>query len=158
MVSLRTHAPNVLLSYLRGGEDDLADLAEELHEAAHGRPGHKFSKRRAAYLPQTPFPPVMWRNSCGRCRFWQEGGPGEPGTCHIVGREDDPFGGERIHPRGWCGFWMPPADEPAFAWFRERLHPDGASAVRGKYKPHLSGEEAPAVEIPITDGEGDDGG
>lgn len=137
-VSVLDHAPNVLLTYLLDGEEGLAEMADRLHRKAHDQPERKFSKRDALYLPQTPFPPLLWRNTCGRCRFWREGGPGQAGQCHIVGRKDDRFGGQRIHPRGWCGLWMPPQGEPAFAWLREQLNPDGASAVRGRYKPWLA--------------------
>lgn len=135
MVSPSTHWATVLRAYLRRGEAGLAEVAERLESTAHDLPDGKFDKDRALYLPQAPIPPTIWRTSCGRCRFWEEGGPGEPGRCHIVGREGDPFGGEAIHYRGWCAFWMPPAGEPPFAWIGERLHPDGKSAVRGVYDP-----------------------
>jgi hypothetical protein len=141
MVSPLTHAPTVLAAYLRDGEEGLAEVADRLEEAAHDRPNRKFSKRRALYLPQAPVPPTVWRTSCGRCRFWEAGAPGEPGECHVVGREDDPFGGEAIHYRGWCAFWMPPKGEPAFAWIRERLRPSGKTTVRGKYDPELTERE-----------------
>lgn len=166
--SVLSHAPRVVAAYLRQGEDGLAELADRLREQAHERPGGKFSKRRALYLPQSPFPPLFWRNQCERCRFWYEGAPGEPGGCTIVGLQDDPFGGEAIHPRGWCALWMPPAGEPAFAWLRERLHPDGASAVRGQYRERLAsrqGGDGPAgregatrreVTVPIEEDEADD--
>lgn len=114
------------------------------------------------YLPQSPVPPLLWRNECGRCRFWQEGGPGEAGRCHLVGRPGDPFGGERIHPRGWCGFYLPPEGEPAFAWLGERLDPTGASTVRGEYRETLAdrGVETDsgrrAVEVPVTEEGRDD--
>ena len=128
----------MLSAYLRRGEAGLTDLEEQLHEQAHEQPGDKFSKREAAYLPQSPFPSLLWQNRCGRCRFWEEGEPGEPGKCHIVGREGDPYGGEAIHYRGWCGLYTPPANEPAFTWFHERLNPNGASSVRGLYMPWLA--------------------
>lgn len=129
------HPPRVLAKYLSRGESGLSDLEERLHEKAHDQPGGKFSKREAAYLPQSPFPPLLWRNQCERCRFYHDGSPGNPATCHIVGRNDDGFGGEAIHPRGWCGFYMPASEEPAFAWLHERVNPDGASSVRGIYEP-----------------------
>lgn len=141
MTSPRTHWAQVLRSYLLRGEAGLADLEERVESTAHDRPNRKFSKDEAIYLPQSPFPPTMWRTSCGRCRFWEEGEPGEPGKCHIVGREGDPFGGEAIHYRGWCAYWMPPAGEPPFAWVRERLRPDGRSSVRGVYDPELTERE-----------------
>lgn len=138
MVNWLGHPPRVLSAYLRRGEAGLTDIEERLHEEAHDQPEGKFGKREVAYLPQSPFPPLLWQNRCGRCRFWEEGSPGEPGTCHIVGREGDPFGGEAIHPRGWCGLFTPASGEPAFAWFHERLNPDGASSVRGLYQPWLA--------------------
>lgn len=141
MVSLLTHAPKVILAYLRQGERGLAEIEEEVEGAAHGQPGGKFGKKQAAYSPQAPFPPTLWRTSCGRCRFWEEGEPGEPGHCHIVGRDGDPFGGESIHYRGWCGFWMPPKGEPPFAWVTERLRPDGKSSIRGEYDPEMTMKE-----------------
>lgn len=173
MPSSLTHTPRLLWNYLRQGDRGVDEAAERLHHAAHDEPGKKFDKDSALYLPQSPFPPLLWRNQCERCRFWREGGPGEPGTCHIVGREDDPYGGEAIHPRGWCAFFTPPTGEPPFSWVRERLEPDGASAVRGRYDPSLRkkrdgkagerGEEPTGSEeaerghvIAVTEGE--DGG
>lgn len=138
VVNWLEHPPRVLSAYLLRGEAGLTDLEEQLHEQAHRQPGHKFSKRETAYLPQSPFPPLLWRNQCERCRFYHDGGPGEPATCHIVGREGDSYGGEAIHPRGWCGLYLPPEGEPAFTWLHERLDPDGASSVRGLYKPWLA--------------------
>lgn len=141
MPSIITHAPNVIRTYLRRGEDGLAEIQTELEHEVSDRPGGKFGKREALYLPQAPVPPTLWRTSCGRCRFWEKGEPGEPGRCHIVGREGDRFGGEAIHYRGWCGFWMPPAGEPPFAWIHQRLDPDGKTSVRGVYDPETTAKE-----------------
>lgn len=155
MVNWLEHPPRVLSAYLRRGEAGLTDLEERLHEQAHEQPGKKFGKRETAYLPQSPFPPLLWRNNCERCRFYHDGAPGEPATCHIVGREGDPYGGEAIHPRGWCGLYTPPSGEPAFAWFHERLNPDGASSVRGLYLPWLAtgqwGNREDYDHAPVTD-------
>lgn len=162
VASVFTHAPRVLLTYLREGDDGLSRIAEQLHQEAHDQPEGKFSKRPALYLPQSPFPPFLWRTECERCRFWHEGGPGEAGRCHIVGREDDPFGGERIHPRGICGFYLPPEGEPAFGWINERLNPSGASTVRGEYRRTLddrgieSTSETREREVPVTEKGHDD--
>lgn len=144
-----SHASKMLFRYLRDGERGLSEIADELHERAHDRPHGKFGKGEAAYLPQTPFPPNAWVNSCGRCRFWQEGDRGEAGSCHIVGRPGDSFGGERIHPRGWCKLWLPPANEPAFAWLFEQLDPTGADLERGNYRQHLrtGGEQRTIDEV-----------
>lgn len=133
-ISWPSHASRVLLAYLKRGEDGLADLGEEIHARAHDQPSEKFGKKEALYLPQTPFPPNLWVNSCGRCRFWEEGAPGEAGRCHVVGRRGDRFGGERIHPRGWCKLWLPPEGEPAFAWLFDQLDPTGADLARGEYR------------------------
>lgn len=160
MVSILDHQVDVLAAYLRRGEAGVADVADRLHERAHDRPGERFGKREARYLPQSPLPPVLWPYRCGRCRFWEEGEPGEPGHCHVVGRAGDPYGGEAIHARGWCGLWTPPAGEPAFAWLRERLRPDGASSVRGEYRPRLAaGDETRAGrgEMPVAGAAGDGG-
>lgn len=160
MVSALTHWASVLTAYRRRGAKGLDDVADRLEAAAQEQPDGKFSKARALYLPQAPLPPTLWRTSCGRCRFWHEGGPGEAGRCHIVGREGDPFGGERIHYRGWCALWMPPAGEPAFAWMAERLRPDGRSSVRGAYDPETTEKErrrrerAPAPTEPDARREG----
>lgn len=140
-ISWPSHAGRVLSAYLKRGEDGLADLGEEIHDRAHDRPGEKFGKKEARYLPQTPFPPNLWVNSCGRCRFWEEGASGEAGRCHVVGRKGDRFGGEHIHPRGWCKLWLPPENEPAFAWLFEQLDPTGADLVRGKYRPRKKGDQ-----------------
>lgn len=162
------HTPSLLWNYLRRGDRGVDEIADRLHEAAHDQPNGKFDKHSARYLPQSPFPPLLWRNQCGRCRFWQEGGPGEPGKCHIVGRPDDDFGGEAIHQRGWCALFTPPAGEPAFAWLSERLRPDGASSVRGRYDPSARTErrderagrgEDPTSDghtVPITEVDGDE--
>lgn len=141
MVSPLTHWATVLSTYLRRGEEGLSGVEDRLESTAHEQPNGKFSKKRARYLPQAPIPPTLWRTSCGRCRFWEEGEPGEPGRCHIVGREDDPYGGEAIHYRGWCAFWMPPAGEPPFAWIKERFRPDGKSSVRGEYDHEMTEKE-----------------
>lgn len=142
-----THAPALLSTYLRRGEAGFDAMAERLHDRAHERPGERFGKGEAAYLPQTPVPPLGWPVRCERCRFYREGAPGAPARCHLVGREGDRWGGEAIHPRGVCALWMPPADEPAFAWLRDRLDPRGATSERGRYRPR----DAPA------DGAADDG-
>lgn len=141
MVSPYTHWATVVGTYLTGDDATLDDVAERLEAAAHAQPGGKFGKEEAVYLPQAPFPPTLWRTSCGRCRFWEEGEPGEPATCHIVGRTGDRFGGEAIHYRGWCAYWMPPAGEPAFSWVSERLDPTGKESVRGKYDPQVATDE-----------------
>lgn len=125
--------PNVLLTYLRDGEHGLAELEASLERKARSQPGGKFGKGEAAYVPKSPLPPLLWRYSCGRCRFWEDGEPGTPGHCHIVGREGDRWGGEDIHQKGWCALWMPPKGEPAFDWVREQLNPTGADTVWGEY-------------------------
>lgn len=144
MVSVLTHMPRVLASYLRDGEDGLSRVTDGLEDAAHER-GAKFHKRRALYLPVSPFPPVLWRPKCGRCRFWVEGEPGAPGGCRIVGRPGDSFGGEAIHPDGFCGFYTPPAGEPPFAWFHDQLAPTGTDSVRGEYDHPLDPSDAEAA-------------
>ncbi len=163
-VSVLAHQARVLRTYLTEGEAGLERVASRLHDRAHGQPGGRFGKRETSYLPQSPLPPVAWRYSCERCRFYEEGSPGGPATCHVVGREGDPYGGEAIHPSGWCGLWTPPAGEPAFAWVRERLRPDGKSSVRGEYDPAITRKDRSRreterhgewVDIPIESG-GDD--
>lgn len=141
MDSPLSYPAEIVSAYIHSGETGLAELADEIEEEAHDRPGEKFGKTEAVYLPQAPIPPTLWRTSCGRCRFWEEGAPGEPGQCHIVGREGDPYGGEAIHYRGWCAFWTPPKGEPPFAWIKERLRPDGKSSIRGVYDPELTRKE-----------------
>ncbi|WP_433630636.1 high-potential iron-sulfur protein [Halomicrococcus sp. NG-SE-24] len=140
-VSWPSHAGRVLLAYLRDGEDGLAEIAEEIHHRAHDRHGEKFGKEEAGYLPQSPFPPTMWVNTCGRCRFWEEGAPGKAGKCHVVGRKEDRFGGEHIHPRGWCKLWLPPEGEPAFAWAFEQFDPTGADLDRGEFRPRDAADQ-----------------
>lgn len=165
--SVLAHQARLLRAYLTAGEDGVSRVADRIHDRAHRQPGGTFGKREAAYLPASPVPPVLWRYSCERCRFYREGEPGEPATCDIVGREGDPWGGDAIHPEAWCGLWTPPAGEPALAWVRERLRPDGKSSVRGEYDPALAQKERlrkdrgrerqrrEPVEIPI-DGEGEE--
>lgn len=138
MVAPVTHWARVVRAYLRDGEAGLAAVADRLESAARDQPDGKFGKARALYLPQAPVPPTLWRTSCGRCRFWEAGAPGDPGRCHIVGRADDRFGGEAIHYRGVCALWMPPEGEPPFAWVTQRLRPDGRTTVRGKYDVELT--------------------
>lgn len=134
MASVLTHMPSVLASYLWGGGEAVSGVAEDLLWAASRQPDGKFAKGRVAYLPVSPFPPVLWRPKCGRCRFWVGGEPGTPGRCRLVGRPDDRFGGEAIHPDGVCGFYTPPAGEPPFAWFHEQRSPTGADSIRGRYR------------------------
>lgn len=163
MPSPLTHIPKVFVNYLLDGEEGLSRIEERLHRAAHQQPGEKFGKGEALYLPQSPFLPDMWRNSCERCRFYSDGEPGKPATCHIVGREGDRWGGEAIHPRGWCAYYLPAKGEPAFTWLPERLNPNGASTVRGQYRPPLQAHgvhsESREREVPVTvagHGSGDD--
>lgn len=149
------HWASVLATYLRRGEAGLADIEDRLESDARDHPSNKFSKKQAAYVPQAPLLPTLWRTSCGRCRFWEEGDPGEPGHCHIVGREDDPYGGEAIHYRGVCGFWLPPEGEPSFAWVKQRLRPDGKTSVRGEYDPEMTAKERERKERPTISTEPD---
>lgn len=137
-ISWATHPPRLIYEYLVDGERGLSRLERRLRRRAESQPGGKFSKEAVSYLPFRPFPLVLWDNVCGRCRFWHEGGPGEPGGCHIVGREGDGGGGEAIHPRGWCGLYTPPKREPSFAWIRDRISPSGDTDVRGKYEPETT--------------------
>jgi glucose/arabinose dehydrogenase len=135
-----TNYPTVLWRYLTRGEDGLADLEAELREEAAARPGGKFGKREAGYVPFVPIPPVEFRHECGHCRFWVDHGPGKPGECMIVGREGDPWGGKAIHEKAGCALFVPPAGERAFAWLREQLDPTGADLVRGEYHPRQERE------------------
>lgn len=161
------HTPRLILAYARRGEDGLSEIEDRVEGEAHDRPNGKFGKKEAVYSPQSPLPPTLWKMNCGRCRFWEEGEPGEPGQCHIVGRDDDSFGGEAIHYRGWCAYWMPPEGEPPFAWFRERFRPEGKSSVRGKYdtamtekerrrQPRTETSTEPDARRKAVRGEGDD--
>lgn len=133
-----THLPQTVRKYVMHGETGVTDIATELEEEARQQPEGKFSKRDTYYIPQSVLPPFFWSKRCGRCRFWHEGGPAEPGRCHIVGRTDDPYGGDAIHPNGVCALYTPPRDEPAFGWLWDRLHPNGATSVRGEYNPPLT--------------------
>ncbi|MFB6166183.1 MAG: hypothetical protein ABEJ31_13565 [Haloarculaceae archaeon] len=163
MASPLRYQPRLLYHYLRGGEEGVHRAAKSVHELAHGQPGSKLSKKQALYTPQSPLPALIWRHECERCHFWREGEPDEPGTCHVVGQPDDPYGGEAIHPRGVCAYFTPPPGEPAFGWYRERFHPTGAETVRGEYRKSLaeSGAESESPErkreIPVTEA-GRDGG
>ena len=149
------HYPRMLQAYLGRGEDGLAELEEELRTRASARPGGKFGKREAAYVPFVPLPPLEWRHRCGSCRFWVDEGPEKPGECMIVGRTGDPFGGKAIHEEAGCALFIPPAGESAFAWLREQFDPTGADLVRGEFH----ARERQGVRIPVTDeGSGADSG
>ncbi len=140
-ISWTSHPPRLIYEYLLHGERGLSDVADRIHRRAHRQPGGKFAKADVRYLPFRPFPLLLWDNRCGRCRFWQEGGPGEAGGCHVVGRESDRYGGEAVHPDGWCGLYTPPENEPAFSWIRDRIEPSGATDVRGEYEPEMTRKE-----------------
>jgi len=129
------HYPRMLRAYWRHGEDGLERIAAGLRAEAAEQPGGKFSKKQAAYVPIVPLPPFDWRHECGHCRFWVDQGPGKPGECMIVGREDDYLGGSAIHEKAGCALFVPPAGERPFAWIGEQLHPTGADIVRGEFHP-----------------------
>lgn len=132
-VSWPAHPPRMLYKYLLHGEKGLSELETELRRKAQAEPRGKFSKADVSYLPLRPFPLLLWDNRCKRCRFYHEGEPGKPAQCHIVGHEGEKYGGEAIHPQGWCGLYTPPKGEPAFEWIRERFKPSGATDIRGEY-------------------------
>jgi glucose/arabinose dehydrogenase len=135
-----THYPRVLLAHRRRGEAGVQAIEAELRAAAAEQPEGKFGKLQAAYVPSVPIPPFGWRHKCGHCRFWVDHGPGKPGECMIVGREDDPLGGKAIHEKAGCALYMPPAGQDSFDWIAEQLDPAGADVVRGEFHPS---DEAP---------------
>lgn len=137
-ISWPAHLPRMLYKYLLYGETGLSEIETELRRKAQAESGGKFSKADVSYLPLPPFPLLLWDNRCKRCRFYHEGEPGKPAQCHIVGHEGEKYGGEAIHPQGWCGVYTPPKGEPAFAWIRERFDPSGATDVRGEYNPPIT--------------------
>ena len=86
--------------------------------------GRKFGNDEAVYLPFSP-PPGAWRYECQTCRYWQPAGTGGRSfpTCAVVGLDDDPFGGEAIHPLHWCAWWLPARGDPPLRWLAEWLNP-----------------------------------
>jgi len=115
--------PALVAGYAVEGTDAQGNLAEYIEVQAGTNPDGKVSKRNVGYLPISPLPPGLWEYNCASCRFYRPGG-GEGGAnprCSVVGQDEDPFGGEKIHAQGWCSLWLPPDDREAFAWIRERL-------------------------------------
>lgn len=102
--------------YLLDGQRTYRDLDAYVRSQAGRGDGRKFSKTQVAYLPRTPLPPGFWDYRCQNCRFYQPGDEDSDGAgrCGVVGKEDDPFGGERIHPNGWCSAWLPLDNVEAF--------------------------------------------
>lgn len=105
------------------GEDGQARLERKIRQRASAEPNGKLSKTSAYYIP-TSTPPFVWEYECDTCRFYNatsENG----GTCDVVGRDEDPMGGEAVHPDAWCALWLPKEDDAPFEWVRNRLNPDG---------------------------------
>lgn len=103
------------------GEAGESQVEAYIRGLAAERPTGKFSKLDSYYVP-FEIPPVFWEYRCETCRFYQEANA-DAGTCDVVGRAGDPFGGEAISPQAYCAWWMPEADDEPFDWIRNRLAP-----------------------------------
>jgi hypothetical protein len=101
--------PASVLGYALGGDETLNDIEDILVERAERTDYGKISKYDSFYFPQTPVPFGVWEYKCSTCRFYQEGDErtGEGAKCSIIGLESDWFGGENVHPSGWCAQWLP---------------------------------------------------
>ena len=115
--------PGVVAGYALGGEETLESIEEILRTRAAMNDAGKINKYDAFYAPQTPLPFGVWRYACETCRFFQagKGGRDSAGQCEIVGHEGDWFGGERVHPSGWCALWVPTEGTKPFEYITDRL-------------------------------------
>lgn len=115
--------PATVLGYALGGEETLSEIEDILRERAERTDYGKVSKYDAFYLPQTPIPYGVWEYKCSTCRFYQEGDPdrGKGAKCEVIGHESDWFGGENVHPDGWCAQWMPYEGQQFGAYITDRL-------------------------------------
>lgn len=119
--------PEVVAKYAVYGEKGVEEIAQRLRTQSKEKEGGKFGKGSVHYQPQSPFPPGVWEYKCETCRYYQP--PGESaGTgpkCEMVGHEDNLFGGENVHPNGWCALWLPEEDEQWFDYIADRLEGEG---------------------------------
>jgi len=101
--------PASVLGYAVGGDETLNDIEDILVERAERTDYGKISKYDSFYFPQTPVPFGVWEYKCSTCRFYQEASEveGDGAKCSIIGHETDWFGGENVHPSGWCAQWLP---------------------------------------------------
>lgn len=115
--------PATVLGYTAGGEGTLSSIEDVLRERANRTDKGKISKFDAFYAPQTPLPFGVWEYKCETCRFYQQPRGGRNGSpaCEVVGHEEDWFGGESVHPEGWCALWMPEAGRGFFEYATDRL-------------------------------------
>jgi hypothetical protein len=114
-------APASVAGYLLDGEEGIDGLERGIRTQM---PAGKYPKRKSGYVPQSPFIPAAWEYKCATCRFYQNPDGGES-KCEVVGQEGDAFGGEKVHPEAWCGFWLPIEGQGFFEWARDRLEGDG---------------------------------
>lgn len=115
--------PATVVGYAAAGDMGTAAVEAEIREWAADLDAGKISKLDSFYAPQTPVPPVVWEYVCSTCRFYEpaDGDATAAPQCAVVGQEGDPFGGEEIHPDGWCALWMPLEGRGFFEWFTDRV-------------------------------------
>lgn len=115
--------PGTVGAYAVAGEKGLDAIEDEVRDWATGLDAGKVSKYDAYYFPQTPLPFGVWEYACETCRFYvePEDSPSGEARCEVVGQEGDLFGGQDIHPRGWCALWMPEEGKRWFEFVEERL-------------------------------------
>lgn len=114
--------PATVAGYTAGGETTLDQIEGAIRSRATATERGKFSKYDSYYFPQSPAPPAAWEYVCETCRFYHEPDTaGDDPKCGVVGHEEDAFGGENIHPRGWCAYWMPKDGQGYLEWITDRL-------------------------------------
>lgn len=115
--------PASVAGYAVFGDKGTAKVEQEVRDWKRDLDGAKISKYDAYYLPETPIPYGVWEYRCRTCRFYTPPEETEDGQarCEVVGQEGDMFGGERIHPSGWCSLWLPEDGEAWFDYVTERL-------------------------------------
>lgn len=114
--------PTTIGVRLVGDEDGQAKIETKIRQRAAEEDGGKLSKPTAYYTP-APFPTFFYEYKCESCRFYNQRDD-DSGTCEVVGKPDDPLGGEDVHAKAWCALWMPVEGRGFFDWAKERVDPE----------------------------------
>lgn len=109
--------------YVNDGDQSVEDVAERVRDSAAEKPTGTFNKGSVHYAPQSPLPYGVWEYKCRTCRFYtppEESPDGNP-RCEVVGRRDNPLGGENVHPEAWCALWLPEDGREWFEYVTDRM-------------------------------------
>ena len=100
-------------------------LSEELLEVV-AKDG-KFSKGNGGYFPAPCAVPGPYIYMCKTCRFYEKPESIQNAEtypkCTVLGKKDDDFGGEAIHPYHWCPLWVPHEEQVPNGWITQWIDP-----------------------------------